>query len=140
MNREDETKLLELYRNGNSSLADEESLTESFGDSLSGDKVWFSFIKHYRKRAPEYLENEVKSYIFRNTKGRRLLIRLASVAAILIFLISLVVLVPGRQKEMDPTDKMALIEEAYKLINSNQGLVSEDEIIYEDETIVIYFK
>lgn len=140
MKEKEAFELREKYLEGSSSLSEEQYLLETSGNSLSPDDTWFSFLKEYKNRVPVALEDNIRNLILKRSSKRRLFIRLSSAAAILIGVFSLIVLIPGRQTAMDQERKMAQLEEAYKMINSKNVLVAENDIIYEDETLIIYLK
>lgn len=105
------------------------------------DKVYQHFLDSVRIKAPKGLEDSMLSLIERReTARRRIITGISSAAAIVIILLSTVLLLPGKSREMEYGEKLTALVEAYRLIPSSETVDIEKEIIYEDETIIIYIK
>ena len=140
MNRERVDELLEKYEQGLASQDEIELLLEQFENSRSGPGVWFNYHRLQKRKAPETLQNQVRSAIQTQEKKKTRKITLfISAAASLAILISLIILSPSlrNQKEMSYDEKVAKLEEALSLISENNEQ-ADRKIIYEDEIIVIY--
>ena len=105
------------------------------------DKIYERYLDSVRIKVPEGLEASTLSLIEQKESVRRRIIgRISTAAAVVIILISTVFLLPGKSQEMEYGEKLAALVEAYKLIPSPVTDDAEKEILYEDESIIIYIK
>ena len=105
------------------------------------DKVYQHFLDSVRIKVPKGLEDSMFSLIEQKEAARRRIITgISSAAAVVIILLSTVLLIPGKSEEMDYEEKLAALVEAYSLISPSETVESEKEILYEDESIIIYIK
>lgn len=106
------------------------------------DKIYSQHIDRLRLNAPDRLEESSMVYIRRREAERRRFISwlTTAAAAVVLILLSTLFIVPQKSQEMDYGDKLITLVEAYKLFPEEESLISEDEIIYEDELIIIYIK
>ena len=141
MKREQEDKLFESYRQGKSSLEEEKILREGNLDINAPEAEWFRYAAENRKEAPAELEKQIINTL-KKTQGvkRRLNTILFSSAAIIVIVVSLALLRPWQRAEMDYERKVALYQEALDMIESAEPESVGKEIIYEDETMIIYLE
>ncbi len=141
MKEQREDKLLESYRQGKSTLEEENILRERNREISDPEAEWFKFTARYRKEAPEGLEKRITESLGRNREGRRRLISFVSAsAAIVVILISLTILKPWDSSRLSYNRKVALYQEALNMVGSAEPVITGKEIIYEDETITIYLE
>ncbi|MEZ5011634.1 MAG: hypothetical protein R2744_08590 [Bacteroidales bacterium] len=137
---EQSDKLIGLYRDGETSLAQEELLRKQPGAISAGEKGWFDYTSGMKKSAPATLEQDILSSIEKYSASRRLITTLSSAAAIVIIALSLAIAGPWKSTEMDYGSKVAVLEEARGMIGSASQQDDNGEVLYEDEAIIIYFK
>ena len=142
MNREQENKLLELYRKGLTSSKEEDALLNQLGESGSGPGLWFSFLENNKKTVPADLENQIWSTIQSGeSRKKRLTIRRVLAAASVALLISIsLIITPWQRKGMSYEEKAAVLEEAIKMMVDASEIPDNREILYEDEIICIYIE
>ena len=105
------------------------------------DKKYLEHFESLKIHSPEGLEEAVISHIEKRDKARSKYIGLVSAAAALVLLLTTTLLfLPGRSTEMDYGEKLITLVEAYKLFPVNEITIEEEEVLYEDETIIIYYK
>lgn len=141
MNMEQSDKLIDLYREGKTSLDEEEFLRKQPGAVSPGEKGWFDYTSGMKKSVPSTLELDILSSIEKySARKRKLIAALSAAAAIAIIALSLTVAGPWKSPEMDYGSKVAVLEEALGMIGSADQQGNNGEVLYEDETIIIYFK
>jgi len=141
MNTEEVNKLMQLYREGRTTLQEEKLLLGHQGISLPGEGAWFNFARLHRKNAPESLEMDIMAIIRKKKKKKRLIARMGSAAAILIAaIITIVLAVPVRQDIMTYNEKVDAIQEALDMFKPTLSAEAGKEIIYEDDILIIYIK
>ncbi len=133
-------KLLKRYKEGATSLEEESYLRNSCPDQ-DGNYKWFGFLRAQRRDTPVDLEDKVLEAIDSDMlHKRRIIYRISSTAAILIILLTSVFIKPWQSKEMDYIDKLAVLVEARNMFPVIENEQADKEVIYEDETIIIYIK
>ena len=140
MNQEEINKLLELYEQGLSSSEEESILREKLGHDRNESFPWFTYLNNKKIKTPKDIEAQVwKSIQVHEKRKSRFGVKVLSIAASIALLISVLWITDSfNSREMSYEEKAAVLEEALTMITSaEKGLVVE-EIIYEDETIVIY--
>jgi len=142
MNTEELNKLIQLYREGRTTLEEEELLRNHPGTGLHSEGPWLKFAGSNRKDTPAGLEADVISLIReRQGKKRRLALRFGYAAAIIIAaFISVVLITPVRQGVMTYDEKVEAMKEAFDLLEPTLTAEAGKEIIYEDDILIIYLK
>lgn len=142
MKKETIDKQLNLYKEGRSSLEEEEKLARILGASNEKENGWFKYIQQHKKVAPRNLESDIWALIQkRGSRKRRILLRISSVAASIILAVSVFFILETRpQQEMSYAEKEAVLAEALAMISDTQEQPIVGEILYEDEILIIYTK
>ena len=140
MNQEEINNLLDLYEQGLTSSEQEAMLTDHLAKAKDEEHLWFKFLKYRKKQKPRDIENQIWSSIQKEEKKKsRIILRAISVAASVALIISILwVSNPFKPKEMSYEEKAAVLKEALAMISSAEKTETNQDIIYEDETIIIY--
>lgn len=143
MNTKKPDNLHKLYLDANTSLEEEDKLINSASRQESESNPWFRFLKKQKVSSPAGLEEKVLARIEAiETRGIKYLNRyISAAAAVLIIVASTFLIVPGKSSGMDYGEKLSALVEAYNMMPQQESADSEgEEILYEDETIIIYIK
>lgn len=142
MKKEDIDKQLDLYKEGLSSLEEEEKLAHILSASNEQENIWFKYIQQQKKAVPKNLESTIWASIQkRESRKRRILIRISSVAASILLAVSVLLTIETRpQQKMSAEEKEAALKEAMAMISETQDQPILGEILYEDENLIIYTK
>ena len=139
MNKEQVDKLLELYEQGLTTSEEEAVLLKELGDSKTGANVVFNYIKHHKKQGPNDLEDKIWSSIQSGgKKKRRSIYSITSVAASVVLIVSLLLVNPFNRQEMSSENKSAIYDEALAMISESEEIPAVREVLYEDESIILY--
>ncbi len=140
MNQEENKRLLKLYEQGLTSSEEEAILIKTFGNSKDEEHVWFKFLKNHKRKTPTNLESHIWTNIQRkDSKKPKMVLRALAVAASITLILSILWIPnPLKSREMSYEEKAAALKEALIMISSAEKAETEQEIIYEDETIIIY--
>jgi len=136
-------ELTEKYKAGNSTLEEDQSLFNSTENTGSIFEPWSAFVKGNKREAPgNFNESLWNSFQNRTRSKYRLRIAMMSAAASVILIITFLTVKPEQEK-LSYSEKEALLEQAINMFeDSGQEIVEQDiteqEIIYEDELIIIY--
>ncbi|TGV00490.1 hypothetical protein [Flavivirga rizhaonensis] len=131
-------RLIEKYKEGNSTLNEEQFLFDNAKNSEPSLEAWTTFVKNNKKETPKNF-NDILWESFQNKKirKRKIFFGIMSAAASVILLISLFIANP-KQKELNYSEKEALLNQALNMV-SNSGLAEiQQSIIYENEMVIIY--
>lgn len=138
MNEKGIEKLTKEYEAGASTLNEEQFLFDNAENSHSISEVWSTFVKRNRIEAPEGFNDKLwNSFQRRTVRKHRFKISVISVAASIILIIALSIGDFG-QKELSYKEKEALLNEALDMFVEPEHEVTQERILYEDETIIIY--
>jgi hypothetical protein len=104
--------------------------------------------KHYREHieglkiiVPGELEESTMTFIeHKESVKKKFITRISSAAALILILVSAIIFVPAESQEMDYADKYCALVEANKLFAADEPDTDAEEVIYEDESIIIYIK
>ncbi len=131
-------KIFEKYKKGNSSLDEENILFENANNLNTSFKAWSNFARNNKIETPkdfndtiwESFENKIN-----NKHKSRFKIVIMSAAASILLIIAFFI---GNttKKELSYDQKAALLNEALSMFSDNKQ--NNENIIYENETIVIY--
>ena len=133
MNQEQKKKLLEAYELGETSSHDESSLMESAGETVY--EPWFAFKKQHTSQIPEDLEDQVWDNIQLNERKKRVKIYGSLLAAASVCILISLFIFNKPQPEMSLAEKTAVLKEALAM---SPSAVTQQEVIYEDDIIIIY--
>ncbi len=135
MNKEESKKLLEKYLNAKTSISEEEALL--YGENRPPElKPWSQFIKRESVKPPEGLKDTIWEVIEkRKRRKQQFFYGLSGMAASLILILTFVL---NSKSEMGYAEKEALLNETLAMFNHQEQAISEQNIIFEDDTVVIY--
>lgn len=141
MNMEQRERLHQLYEEGLTSLEEERMLREKSSINGNGSNPWFEYIRRKRKTVPPDIEKQVWEKVEAARKKNRRIFSAAITAAASLLIITLITttLLTGG-KEMNRKEITAALEEALSMIPSKSPGNTGEEIIYEDESIIIYIE
>ena len=137
--KEDEIeRLIEKYKEGNSTLNEEQFLFDHIKNSEPSLEAWSTFVKNNKKETPNNF-NDTLWESFQNKKigKRRRFVGVISAAASVILLISLYIASP-KQKEVSYSKKEDLLNQALNMVSNSEPSEMQQSIIYENEMIIIY--
>tara|TARA_B110000914_G_scaffold218209_1_gene225239 strand:+ start:427 stop:852 length:426 start_codon:yes stop_codon:yes gene_type:complete len=131
-------RLIEKYKEGNSTLNEEQFLFDHIKNSEPSLEVWSTFVKNNKKETPNNF-NDTLWESFQNKKigKRKRFVGVISVAASVILLISLYITSP-KQKEVSYSEKEDLLNQALNMVSNSEPSEIQQSIIYENEMIIIY--
>ena len=138
MKEENTNRLIKKYKEGESTLKEEEHL---FNTALNADptlKNWATFVKKNKGTTPSDL-NERLWEAFEpktSTKNRLLTVLLSTAAAVLIGTALLITF--QQQKKNDYAEKEALLSQALDMVTSSNQVQPNEYIIYENDMVIIY--
>ncbi len=140
MNQEENKRLLKLYEQGLTSSEEEAALIKTLGDSKNDKHIWFKFLKNHKNTTPANLESLIWSNIHsKEKKYPKIILRALAVAASVALIITILWFPdPLKSREMSYEEKAAVLKEALIMIYTAEKTKPDQEIIYEDETIIIY--
>ncbi|PPK95433.1 hypothetical protein LY01_01020 [Nonlabens xylanidelens] len=137
--KEDEIKrLIEKYKEGNTTLNEEQFLFNHTKDSVLSLEAWSNFIKNNKKETPTNF-NATLWESFQNKKigKRKRFVRIISAAASVILLISFYIASP-KQKGLSYSKKEDLLNQALNMVSNSEPSETQQNIIYENEMVIIY--
>lgn len=143
MNTRKPDNLYKLYLDADTSLEEEDKLINSASRQEAESHPWFRFLKTQRVSSPAVLEDKVLARIeAMEGRGIKYLKRYISAAAAVVLIVaSTFLILPRKTSSMDYGEKLALLVEAYNMLPQQESTDNEaEEILYEDETIIIYIK
>jgi hypothetical protein len=134
-------RLQNLYEEGLTSLEEERILREKLSINGSGGNLWFEYISRKRKKVPDDIETQVWDKLEATRRKTRRIISTAITAAASVLIITAITttLITGG-KEMNNKEITAALEEALSMIPEKSPDKGAEEIIYEDESIIIYIE
>lgn len=134
-------RLHHLYEEGLTSLEEERMLREKPSINGNGGNPWFEYIRMKRKKVPDDIENQVWDKVEAARRKTRRIISTAITAAASVLIITAITttLITGG-KEMNNKEITAALEEALSMIPEKSSDKGAEEIIYEDESIIIYIE
>jgi hypothetical protein len=130
--------LIDKYENGFSSIDDEKILNDQLIDSDDALHSWSEFIKEHKATAPkDFKEDLWKKFEPKTNSSRKLALGFISIAASVLVFLTLFFNNNNSSQEMTYQDKAALLNQAKEML-FDQDVVVQKNIIYEDNTIIIY--
>lgn len=138
---EQRERLNHLYEEGLTSLEEERVLRE--GSSINGNSSnpWFEYVRRKHQEVPGDIENLAWDRVnaARRTTRRILSAAITAAASVIIITVITTTLTSGG-KEMNNKQITAALEEALSMIPGETQGNRAEEIIYEDESIIIYIE
>ncbi len=131
-------RLIKKYKEGASTLQEEQVLFDNSENSPSMMDAWAAFINQNKIEVPRNLNDRLwDSFQNRTTRKRRLKIKILSAAASVLLLIAFFI---GfrEQKQLSYKEKEVLLNEALNMFVDYEQEIARESIIYEDEQIIIY--
>ncbi|MDD2550412.1 MAG: hypothetical protein PHD00_10005 [Bacteroidales bacterium] len=131
-------RLIEKYKEGNTTLNEEQFLFDNAQNSESSFEVWASFVRNNKTEAPKNFNDTLwESFQNKRIRRRKILVGIMSAAASAILLISLSISNP-RQKELNFAEKEALLNQALNMLSNTDRADVAQNIIFENEMLIIY--
>lgn len=137
MKKEHIKVIFEKYKNGQTSLEEEQFLLENANDLNSPLSHWVSFKKETKKKVPENFNETLWQSFDKKTKPKiKLVKRVLLVAASIVLLVALF---PRNNQENTQSfwEKEALLLEAKSMFSEIEKNKNQD-IVFEDDLITIY--
>lgn len=127
---------LKKYWNGETSLSEEEALFSN--DKQAAElETWATYVQQKKVKAPSHLQDAIWSAIEnRNKSKKRIIYSLSGIAASI--LLTIAFFVQGENTDMEYAEKEALLQEALAMFPDENQKQNVQDIIYEDDTILIY--
>ncbi len=137
--KEDEIeRLIEKYKEGNSTLNEEQFLFDHIKNSDPSLEAWSTFVKNNKKETPNNFNDTLwESFQNKKIEKRKRFVGIISAAASVILLISLYIASP-KQKEVSYSEKEDLLNQALNMVSNSEPSEIQQSIIYENEMIIIY--
>jgi GTP-binding protein EngB required for normal cell division len=132
--------LIDKYEAGQSSIDEEKIIIDAVKDSNSNDNQWFKFLKQQSTKVPvDFNEKLWEKFDDKTQSKRKLIISILSTAAAVLLFATLYF--GGNQQEgMSYKEKAALLNQAIEMTSNQEQDIAKQDILYEDQTIIIYTK
>lgn len=128
--------LFKKYLNASTSLEEEEKLFNKENQQPEVE-AWSKFVALNKTKIPENLEPSIWKTIEKKKKRQQHMIYYWSgIAASIIFLVA--VTFNYKSTEMNYEEKAALLNEALAMFPEDNHKIDNQDIIFEDDTIIIY--
>lgn len=138
MREEEFEKLVEKYKEGNSSLKEENVLFNHSGHSEPSLEAWSTFVKNNKAEAPKGLNDTLwASFQHNKAKKRRLLFRTLALAASVI-LLGAFFITNQEPKEQSYAEKERLLKQALEMFDNVEQEEVHHHVFYENELVVLY--
>lgn len=138
MKKETIESLVKKYREGNTTLKEEEFLKDNVSKSDVNIHNWLSNVGSKKNDLPQDFEESMwRTFQDKTSNKRKLSFELFSAAASILLLITLMN-TNFESKELSYSEKEALLKEALSLYDSTETSNDNESIFYQDEIVVIY--
>ena len=138
MDANDIEKLFTKYKEGYSSLEEEEILFNTTKEIKPSLKAWSVFVRTNKTKTPENLNDRLwESFERKKINKRRFTIGVLSVAASVIFFVSLLVY-NFRTEKLTFSEEEVLLHQALQMFPNESQKEMKPTIIYENEMIIVY--
>lgn len=138
MSEEHINNLIKKYKEGESSLEEEEFLFETVDESNPEMKSVSIFVKKSKIFAPSNLNNKLwESFEKRNNKSKRLKIGIFSAAASIV-LISTLLITSFSGNQLTYNEKEALLNEAKNMFLEFDKSKSEYSVLVENDLLIVF--
>ena len=137
--KEDKTKVLfKKYKEGNTTLKDEQYLFDNAIDTEPSLDAWSTFIKNNKTEIPNNFNDTLwESFQNKKNRKRKIFAGIMSTAASVILFTSLFI-ANQKQEELNYSEKEVLLSLAKEMLSNSDLKVIEQNIIYENEMVIIY--
>ncbi len=137
--KEDELeKLIQKYKEGDSTLSEEKVLFNNSKKSESSLELWFTFVNENKTEIPKDLNSRLwQSFQNKKANKRRFLVKIMGVAASILIL-GIFLIGNFEQKEQSYSEKERLLNQALAMFESNEGEENQHTVFYENDLIIIY--
>jgi hypothetical protein len=130
--------LYKNYKDGNSTLKEEQLLFNHAKNSEPSLEAWSTFVKNNKTKAPKDFNNVLwQSFQAKKKRKQKGIIRALFTAASVILLISFFIGKRG-QKEQSYAEKEVLLNQALGMFDSFEQKEIRHNIFYENEMIIVY--
>ena len=131
-------KLVEKYKEGDSTLKEENSLFNNAGKSEPSLEAWSTFVNINKTETPQDFNDKLwKSFQNKKARKRRRIISVLSAAASILILVSIFIANRG-PKEQSYAEKERLLNQALSMFDDFEEKKVEHNVFYENEMIVVY--
>ncbi|WP_400079348.1 hypothetical protein [Winogradskyella sp. R77965] len=131
-------RLIKKYKEGQSTLNEEQLLFESTENLEPSIDAWSTFVKHNKKEIPEDFNAQLwQSFEKRTNKKRKVFVGILSAAASVVLLVSLF-LFNQNHDEMSYAEKETLLNLARDMVYNTDSAEVEERIVYENDIVIIY--
>jgi 23S rRNA-/tRNA-specific pseudouridylate synthase len=101
---------------------------------------WLKFLKHHKTEAPvDFNEDLWKKFEGKTQSYRKLIITTLSIAASVLLFIAFTYSY-SEKDNLSYEEKEALLKQSLELFSENEENIANQDILYEDESIIIYTK
>ncbi|WP_299122444.1 hypothetical protein [uncultured Winogradskyella sp.] len=130
--------LINKYKEGQTTLSEEQVLFNSTDNLEPSLEAWSAFVKNNKTELPKDFNAQLwESFENRKSKKRKLFVGVLSAAASVIVLMSLFLGNP-KQEALNYAEKEALLSLAKKMVSNSDVVETEERIIYENDIVIIY--
>lgn len=130
--------ILKKYKEGQSTLSEEQFLFDNTENLEPSMKAWSTFVKNNKTTTPiDFNERLWASFETKRNRKRKVLIGALSVAASVSVLIALFLTHPAPE-ELNYSEKEALLNIAREMVNHTDLAEIEERVIYENDIVIIY--
>jgi hypothetical protein len=137
MSKKIKEELIKKYLAAESSLEEEQKLFNNENNAPDLD-AWATYVKHNRKKGTNHLKESIwHSIETRKKRRQRYLYAIPAAAASIALLVTFFITKPNEPSITDE-EKWALLTEALTMFPEDTTTDEQRNILYEDETIVIY--
>ena len=131
--------LLDKYESGQSSISEEDYLHEHMSKTDPVLKPWSQFVKSHKTHASaEFNEQLWEKFDEKTRSTRKLWISVLSVAASVLLVLTLYLSYSDQPQKLSYEEKAKFLEETKAMLSDQKNSIFEQNILYEDDTIIIY--
>lgn len=131
-------KLIEKYKDGNTTLSEEQLLFDDAKALNPSLQAWSTFVKNNKIETPNNFNDDLwKAFQNRKNRKRKITFGMMSAAASIVLLLSIFTGVT-KDKAQSYTEKEALLNEAIEMVSNYDSEVNQQHIIFENDMVIIY--
>ena len=137
--KEDKTKvLLKKYKEGYTTLDDEQFLLDKTSGITPSLDEWSTFVKNNKIETPHNFNEKLwESFQNKKNRKRKVFVGIMSAAASLLLFITFII-TNQKQEELNYSEKEALLSLAKEMVSNSDSTDNEKNIIYENDMVIIY--
>ncbi|NRD23922.1 hypothetical protein HNV10_11750 [Winogradskyella litoriviva] len=137
--KEDKTKvLLKKYKEGYTTLDDEQFLLDKTSGITPSLDAWSTFVKNNKIETPHNFNEKLwESFQNKKNRKRKVFVGIMSAAASLLLFITFII-TNQKQEELNYSEKEALLSLAKEMVSNSDSTDNEKNIIYENDMVIIY--